>query len=62
MKSNSQHQKDALNTDNAHRTDDEHILEEDKQHLKASDQAEREANPGQAATVPAPKSVREGKG
>jgi len=61
MKTNWQHQKDAINTDHARRTDDEHIAEEEKQHLKASDQAEREANPGQTSKIPAPKSVREGK-
>lgn len=61
MKTNWQHQKDAINTDQAHRTDDEHINEEDKQQLKASDQAEREANPGETSRVPAPESVRRGK-
>jgi hypothetical protein len=50
-----------MNTDQKFRTDDEHIEEEEKQELKASDQAEREANPGKASTVPAPKSVRDGK-
>ena len=39
MKTNWQHQKDAINTDQAHRTDDEHINEEDKQELSASDRA-----------------------
>lgn len=58
MKSNWQHQKDAINTNQAHRTDDEHINEEDKQELKASDKAEREANPGRKSNVPAPDSVR----
>ncbi len=61
MKTNWQHQKDAINTDQAHRTDDEHINEEDKQNLKASDEAEREMNPGRQSDVPAPQSVRDGK-
>ena len=61
MKTNWEHQKDAINTDQAHRTDDEHINEEDKQQLKASDKDEREMNPGAQSDVPAPKSVREGK-
>lgn len=58
---NTQHQKGTLNTDQAHRTDDEHINEEDKHNLKASDEAEREMNPGEQSDVPAPKSVRDGK-
>jgi hypothetical protein len=61
MKTNWQHQKDAINTDKAQRTDDEHINEEDKQNLKASDELEREMNPGKTSSVPAPKSVRDGK-
>ena len=61
MKSNWQHQKDALNTDQAHRTDDEHINEEDKQELSASDKAEREVNPGKQSDIPAPQSVKDGK-
>lgn len=61
MKTNGQHQKNASNTNYTTRTDDDRINEEDKQELKASDEAEREDNPGQTSKVPAPKSVREGK-
>lgn len=61
MKTNWQHQKDAINTDKKFRTTDEHIEEEEKQELKASDETEREDNPGKQSQVPAPKSVREGK-
>lgn len=61
MKSNWQHQKDAVNTDKKFRVDDEHIEEEEKQELKASDQTESEENPGKQSHVPAPKSVRDGK-
>jgi hypothetical protein len=35
MKTNWQHQKDAITTDQKNRTDDEHIHEADKRHLKA---------------------------
>jgi hypothetical protein len=34
MKTNWQHQKDAITTDQKTRTDDEHIHEADKRHLK----------------------------
>jgi hypothetical protein len=34
MKTNWQHQKDAITTDQKNRTDDEHIHEADKRHLK----------------------------
>jgi hypothetical protein len=34
MKTNWQHQKDAITTDQKNRTDDEHIHEEDKRHLR----------------------------
>lgn len=61
MKSHWQHKNDANSTDKAERANDEHINEEEKQNLKASDQAERQANKGKASSVPAPKSVREGK-
>jgi hypothetical protein len=61
MKSKWQQQRDAIKTDQARRTDDEHINEEDKQHLKASDEVEQEMNPGMKSDIPAPKSVREGK-
>jgi hypothetical protein len=61
LKSNHQHQKDAISTDKANLTDDQHIHEEDKQHLKASDQAERADNPGQRSNIPAPESVKRGK-
>ncbi len=40
MKSNSEHQKNANATDQKTRTDDEHIHEMDKQHLKESEKAE----------------------
>ena len=47
MKTNSQHQKDAITTDQKNRVDDEHILERDKQHLKQSEkQASPAAKPG----------------
>ena len=61
MKTNWQHQKDAINTDKKFRVNDERIEEEEKQELKGSDQAESEDNPGKQSSVPAPKSVREGK-
>lgn len=61
MKSNWQHQKDAINTDKKFRVNDERIEEEEKQELKSSDEAESEDNPGKQSRVPAPKSVREGK-
>ena len=38
MKSNSQHQKDAITTDQKFRDDDEHLHEIDKRHLKESEQ------------------------
>jgi hypothetical protein len=38
MKSNFQHQKEALTTDQKFRVDDEHIHEEDKRHLKESEE------------------------
>ncbi|HEY1951630.1 MAG TPA: hypothetical protein VGG76_02395 [Gemmatimonadaceae bacterium] len=37
MKSNGQHQKDAITTDQKFRTDDEHLREIDKRHLKESE-------------------------
>jgi hypothetical protein len=40
MKTNWQHQKDAITTDQKNLTDDEHVHEEDKQHLKASEKPE----------------------
>ena len=47
MKTNAQHQKDAITTDQKNRVDDEHILELDKQHLKESEkQASPTAKPG----------------
>jgi hypothetical protein len=47
MKTNWQHQKDAITTDQKNRVDDEHILELDKQHLKESEkQASPAAKPG----------------
>jgi hypothetical protein len=38
MKSNSQHQKDAITTDQKFRDDDEHLHEIDKRQLKQSEQ------------------------
>ena len=38
MKSNAQHQKDAVATDQKFRVDDEHIREADKRHLKESEE------------------------
>jgi hypothetical protein len=61
MKTKAQQQRNAITADHAPRTDDEHISEEAKQQLKASDHAEQEANPGETAAVPAPESVRKGK-
>lgn len=47
MKSNGQHQKDAITTDQKNRVDDEHIHELDKQRLKESEkQASPTAKPG----------------
>jgi hypothetical protein len=50
MKTNWQHQKDAITTDQKNRSDDEHIHEEDKRHLKAdpdtSDGARRASKTG----------------
>ena len=46
MKNNWQHQKDAIATDKKNLTDDEHIHEQDKQHLRASDK-EKNHIPGQ---------------
>ena len=46
MKSNWQHQKDAVTTDKKNLTDDEHIHEQDKQHFKASEK-EKNAIPEQ---------------
>jgi hypothetical protein len=37
MKTNSEHQKEAITTDQKNRTDDEHLLELDKRHLKESE-------------------------
>jgi hypothetical protein len=38
MKSNWEHEKEAMTTDQKFRVDDEHILEEDKRHLKESEE------------------------
>jgi hypothetical protein len=38
MKTNWKHQKDAITTDQKFRTDDEHIHEMDKRHLKESEE------------------------
>ena len=40
MKTNWQHQKDAITTDQKNLTDDEHVHEEEKQHLRASEKPE----------------------
>jgi hypothetical protein len=49
------HQKDAMSTDHKTRTDDEHIHELDKQHLKQSEKDEKDADlipkPGGKATA-----------
>jgi hypothetical protein len=42
MKTNWEHQKEALTTDQKNRAEDEHLLETDKRHLKES-----EENPNQ---------------
>ena len=50
MKTNWQHQKDAITTDQKTRAEDEHLLEVDKRHLKESrekgDQIPRKTKPG----------------
>jgi hypothetical protein len=46
MKSEWQHQKGAITTDKKNLTDDEHIHEQDKQHLRASDKKKNHI-PGQ---------------
>lgn len=61
MKSKSQQQRNALQRDRLPPIEDEHINEEEKQQLKASDESEREDNPGGQSNIPAPKSVRDGK-
>lgn len=61
MTKNSKRLRPVNQTDQTSPTDDPHINEEDKQELKASDQAEREMNPGKQSRVPAPKSVLDGK-
>ena len=51
MKTNWQHQKDAITTDQKNRVDDEHLHELDKQHLKESEkQASPTAKPGKKAS------------
>jgi hypothetical protein len=51
MKTNWQHQKDAITTDQKNRVDDEHIHELDKQHLKKSEkEASPTAKPGKKAS------------
>jgi hypothetical protein len=37
MKTNSEHQKQAITTDQKNRTEDEHLLELDKRHLKETE-------------------------
>lgn len=61
MKSKSQQQRNAIQSDQLRPIEDEHINEEEKQQLKGSDEAEREENPGRQSDIPAPKSVRDGK-
>jgi hypothetical protein len=46
MKTNWQHQKDAITTDQKNLTDDQRIHEQDKQHFKASEK-EKKMIPGQ---------------
>jgi hypothetical protein len=41
MKTNWQHQKDAITTDQKNLTDDQHIHEQDKQHFKASEKEKK---------------------
>ena len=48
MDTNWKHQKDAMATDKKTRTDDEHIHEQDKAHLK---QSEEEGTPEAGATA-----------
>ena len=51
MKTNWQHQKDAITTDQKNRVDDEHIHELDKQRVKESEkQATPTAKPGKKAS------------
>lgn len=61
MKSKSQQQRNALQRDQLPPIEDEHINEEEKQRLNASDEADREGNAGGQSNIPAPKSVRDGK-
>ena len=61
MKSKSQQQRNAIQADQLRPIEDGHINEEEKQQLKASDEAERAENPGKQSSIPAPKSVRDGK-
>ena len=46
MKTNWQHQKDAITTDQKNLTDDQHIHEEDKEHFQASEK-DKKMIPGQ---------------
>lgn len=61
MKSKSQQQRNAIQSDQLRPIEDEHLQEEEKQQLKGSDEAERKENPGSQSNVPAPQSVRDGK-
>jgi hypothetical protein len=53
MKTNWQHQKDAITTDQKTRTDDEHIHEADKRHLKV-DSEKLDVVPQAKKATPAP--------
>jgi hypothetical protein len=50
MKTNWQHQKDAITTDQKNRTDDEHLHEEDKRHLKVDSEQLDAVPQGKKAT------------
>jgi hypothetical protein len=52
MKTNWQHQKDAITTDQKNRTDDQRVHQEDKQHFKASEKEKK--------IIPAPTEPSEG--
>jgi hypothetical protein len=55
MKTNWQHQKDAITTDQKNRTDDEHIHEADKRHLKVDSEKLDVAPQGKKSTPTAKK-------
>jgi hypothetical protein len=53
MKTNWEHQKKAITTDQKYRTDDEHIHEQDKQRLKESEEPDPELIPKQGGKTAA---------